>query len=176
MKPGHAPQAVADRLGDPQILGAGLSLRVRPHLQRADTRWERRLALAPARRCSHEGARPPLEPSAGMRRAFGETGVSADFGRETSCRVKAGPWTALRRQVRVLAPEETQGVRADRDDDVRAYGVARPAGGETRDRFAGHWGVLLCRRHGYVACSALASGQPVPLLSRRRASPRSTWT
>jgi hypothetical protein len=36
MKPGHAPQAVADRLGDPQILGAGLSLRVRPHLQRAD--------------------------------------------------------------------------------------------------------------------------------------------
>ena len=36
MKPGHAPQAVADRLGDPQILGAGLSLRVRPHLQRAE--------------------------------------------------------------------------------------------------------------------------------------------
>jgi hypothetical protein len=38
MKPGHAPQAVADRLGDPQILGAGLSLRVRPHLQRAASR------------------------------------------------------------------------------------------------------------------------------------------
>src|SRR5450755_4899503 len=45
---------------------------------------------------------------------------------------KAGPWTAPRRGVRVLAPEEKQGVRADRDDDVRADGVARLAGGDKR--------------------------------------------
>jgi hypothetical protein len=49
---------------------------------------------------------------------------------------KAGPWTAPRRGVRVPAPEEKQGVRADRDDDVRADGVARPAGGEYRGPIA----------------------------------------
>src|SRR5450755_2677257 len=47
---------------------------------------------------------------------------------------KAGPWTPPRRGVRVPAPEEKQGVRADRDDDVRADGVARPAGGDEQVR------------------------------------------
>jgi hypothetical protein len=64
------------------------------------------------------------------RRSFGELRVSWGSARETSRGVKAGPRTGPRRRVRVSAPEQEQGVRADRDDDIRADGVARPAGGE----------------------------------------------
>ena len=35
-----------------------------------------------------------------------------------------------RRGVRVPAPAEKQGLRADRDDSVHAVGVVRPAGGD----------------------------------------------
>ena len=47
---------------------------------------------------------------------------------------KRGPGRARGPRVRVAAPEVKQGVRADRDDDVGADRVARPAGGDLRDR------------------------------------------
>ena len=70
------------------------------------------------------------EAGDGAGRANGELRVSCDCARETSRGVKAGPRTGLRRRVRVPALEAKQGVRADRDDDVPADGVGRPAGGE----------------------------------------------
>ena len=92
-------------------------------------------------------------------RASGETGVSADFGPETSRRVKAGPRTALRRRVRVPAPEEKQGVRADRDDDVRADGVARPADREEQGRGDRHRDT--CVPTSAVICSAFVASRGV---------------
>ena len=41
-----------------------------------------------------------------------------------------GPGRACGARVGVPAPEHKQGVRAEPDDDLRADGVARPAGGE----------------------------------------------
>ena len=61
---------------------------------------------------------------------FGENRVSCDSARETSREVKAGRPTGLRRRLGVSAPDEKQGVRAHRDDDVRADGGARRAAGD----------------------------------------------
>lgn len=69
----------------------------------------------------------------GTRPAGGENHGAAEFGPETSREMNAGPWTCLRRRVRVPALETKQGVRADRDDHVPADGVGRPAGGEQQD-------------------------------------------
>ena len=62
--------------------------------------------------------------------AGGENQGAAEFGPETSRKMNAGPWTGLRCPVRVPALEAKQGVRADRDDDVPANSVGRPAGGD----------------------------------------------
>ena len=52
--------------------------------------------------------------------------------------MNAGPRTGLWRQVAVPAPEQKQGVRAGRDDDVPSDGVARRAGGESQVRRSDH--------------------------------------
>lgn len=63
--------------------------------------------------------------------------------------MNAGPWTGLRRRVRVPVPQEEQGIRANGNDDIRADGVARSAGAEER-----------VRRHDYIrdACRGLKAG------------------
>jgi hypothetical protein len=60
----------------------------------------------------------------------GETEVSADFGHETSRQVRAGPGSGLRRPVRVPAPDQEQGGRADHHDDAGTDSVGRPSRGE----------------------------------------------
>ena len=75
--------------------------------------------------------------------------ASLAIPRERPLGFKAGPLTGLRRRVRVPAPEEKQGVRADRDDDVRAEGVARPGGGAT-SRSLDHGGPTLALVLGRV--------------------------
>jgi hypothetical protein len=63
-------------------------------------------------------------------REIGETEVSADFGHETSRQVRAGPGSGLRRPVRVPAPDQEQGGRADHHDDAGTDSVGRPSRGE----------------------------------------------
>ena len=90
------------------------------------------------------------------RRAGGELRVSCDSAQETSRGVKADPRTGPRRRVPVPSPEEKQGVQADRDDDVRADGVARPAGGEEHVAAEGHASHLPPCSRGYSTPTAPA--------------------
>ena len=76
--------------------------------------------------------------------AHGENQGPAGFGRETSGEMNAGPRTGLRRQVPVPAPEQKQGVRAGRDDDVPSDGVARRAGGDEQGPRSPSASALLC--------------------------------
>ena len=100
---------------------------------------------------SAKQARAPIKPDAARSTTLRCPSLArtraAEFGSETSREMNAGPWTALRRWVRVPALEAKQGVRAGCDDDVPADGVGRPAGGEEQVDNRPVCGALLSRRH-----------------------------